>query len=82
MSQRLDKDITKVLGIALSSILVAPLNTIAVSLQLSVLGHKNLYGVSKEYTQEGLMKIPTEITVRERQKYELMLKVGSLVRLR
>ncbi len=67
---------SKVSAAVIGSVLVAPLNTIAISLQLSIPGHKNIYGVNKEYTQEGLMKIPTELTVRERQKYELMLRVS------
>ena len=59
----------------LLSLLYAPLHTIGTTLQLSVLGHKELFGRPVEKTAEGLIKIPTELTVQEKRKYEMMIKV-------
>lgn len=57
------------------SLIFAPFKTVGVSMQLSVLGHKKLFGNVVEKTEEGLIKIPKEITLHEKRKYELMIKV-------
>ena len=59
-----------------SSLVFAPLKTVGISMQLSVLGHKELYGSLVEKTVEGLIKTPTELTVQEKRKYEMMIKVS------
>lgn len=56
----------------IKSLLYAPFVTIGVSLQLSVLEHKNLYGdITKAELSKELINIPKEITVRERKAFEL-----------
>ena len=46
-------------------------------MQLSVVGHKNLYSnIIKN--KEGLIKVPTEITTQERLKFEMMIKSGNI----
>ena len=52
------------------------MNTIQVSLQLSVLGHKNKYGDARPEEMNKLIKLTKEITLQDRRKYELMIKSG------
>jgi hypothetical protein len=42
--------------------------------------HKELYNKDKNLTKEGLMKVPKELTISEKRKYELLIKV-ILIRL-
>ncbi len=58
------------------STLAAPLNTVQISLQLSVLAHKNKYGDAKPEEMNKLIKLTKEITLQDRRKYELMIKSG------
>ena len=62
---------------AASSIVTAPLNTIYTSLQLSVGAHKHIYGVQNDYTKQGLVKLPNELTLTHKRKIEAMAKVSS-----
>lgn len=48
-----------------------------VSLQLSVLPHKNKYGDVSGVEANKLINIPKEITVQDRRRYELLVKSGS-----
>jgi hypothetical protein len=54
----------------------APLTTAQISLQLSVLAHKNKYGDVTEMEKNQLMNIPKEITAYDRRRYELIIKSG------
>lgn len=60
----------------LSSIITAPLTTLQVSLQLSVLSHQDKYGDVTEVEKNQLMKTPKEITAYEKRRYELIVKSG------
>ena len=64
----------------LASGIYAPLHTIGISMQLSVLGHKELFGSLVDKTPEGLIKTPTELTIQDKRKYEMMIKVNLKVR--
>ncbi|EAR91059.1 carrier protein (macronuclear) [Tetrahymena thermophila SB210] len=59
------------------SFLTAPLITTHVSLQLSVIPHKNLYGDTVEQDLKALAKVSKEITVQDRRKFELLIKSGA-----
>jgi len=48
-----------------------------VSLQLSVIPHKNLYGDVAKQESQALAKISKEITVQDRRKFELLVKSGA-----
>ena len=60
-----------------SAIILAPLKTIGISLQLAVKGHRELFGKVFEQTPEGLIKIPTQLTLKDKMNYEMVLKVSS-----
>ena len=53
----------------------APLTTLGVSLQLSVKAHRHIFGGTFERNAEGLIKIPTELTIKDKRNYELAIKV-------
>ena len=59
----------------LSTFFSAPFRVLGTTLQLAVAPHKKLQGGHFEKTQEGLIKVPKELTIREKRKYELMIKV-------
>ena len=60
---------------SLLTFLSAPFMTISASLQLSVQKYKSLLGGKKELNEQGLMKVPTELTLRDKRRYELLIKV-------
>jgi hypothetical protein len=62
---------------AVAGLVIAPLTTIHVSLQLSVLPHKNKYGdVPTDEQLKALTRTTKDITPTERRKYELLVKSG------
>ncbi|EGR31220.1 mitochondrial carrier protein, putative [Ichthyophthirius multifiliis] len=54
------------------------MTTIYVSLQLSVLPHKNLYGDEVKTDTKALGELQKGVTTQDRRKFELILKSGSL----
>lgn len=58
------------------SLLAAPLRTVGIALQASVRGHKELYSPVSLKQKEGLVKASTELTVQEKRRYELMVRVS------
>jgi hypothetical protein len=52
------------------------LTTAQISLQLSVLAHKNKYGDVHEIEKNQIMNIPKEVTPYDRRRYELIIKSG------
>lgn len=63
----------------LASLVSAPLHAIGISLQTSVRGHKALFSPESIRQKEGLVKTTTALTLQERRRYELMVRVSSLV---
>jgi hypothetical protein len=57
-------------------LITAPLTTAQVSLQLSILAHKNKYGDLNEVENNQIMNIPKEVTPYDRRRYELIIKSG------
>jgi hypothetical protein len=58
-------------------LITAPLHTLHVSLQLSVLSHQNKYGdVQDVEDRKAIAKIGRELTVQDRRKFELLVKSG------
>lgn len=54
----------------------APLFTMQVSLQLSVLPHREKYHDTFLNEKRDLIKAPNEITIQDRRRYELIVKSG------
>jgi hypothetical protein len=57
-------------------LLTAPLTTAQISLQLSVLAHKNKYGDVAELEKNQIANIPKEVTAYDKRRYELIIKSG------
>lgn len=53
-----------------------PLQTLQVSLQLSVIPHLKKYHDAFAAQERALMKAPTEITIQDRRKFEMLVKSG------
>jgi hypothetical protein len=59
-----------------TNVLLAPLQTIVTSLQLSVTKHRNIYQSEAAKTKQ-LAKLNTELTTLEKRKFELMIMAGG-----
>lgn len=53
-----------------------PFQTLQVSLQLSVVPHLKKYHDAFAAKERALMKAPTEITIQDRRKFEILVKSG------
>jgi hypothetical protein len=63
-------------GHTLMSFITAPLTTSYISLQLSVLAHRNKYGDVSDMEKTQLMNMPKELTLQDKRRYELIIKSG------
>jgi hypothetical protein len=64
------------LGAIAGAALLSPLKTMAVLLQLSVQPHADLYGTKREMS-DSLAKLNTDLTPREKARYELLVRKGG-----
>lgn len=64
------------MGNILTSLLTAPFFAVGICLQTSVRGHKALFSPQSLSQKEGLVKTTTALTLQERRRFELMVRVG------
>jgi hypothetical protein len=63
---------------AIIGYILAPIQTIATSLQLSVKPHKNIYEENKgKANSKALSKLNTQLSIHEKRKLELMIHAGT-----
>lgn len=59
-----------------ATLVLAPLLTIQVSLQLSVLPHKEKYHDTIQNERRDVIKSPNPLTVQDKRRYEMVVKSG------
>lgn len=59
----------------LAAPVLIPLNTVMTSLQMSVLGHRNLYGSPSNPNSTELVRKRSQMTAIDKRSIELMAKV-------